>query len=118
MIDAARARGITTIVAGSDATDHPATLSRSRRRRRRRRRRRGDAGRAARHAAAGARRRGALDASVDGLCLRDADGRDRPHAARATIIRDLDALPLPAWDLVDVERYRSIVAARATATSR
>ena len=33
MIDAARARGITTIVAGSDATDHPATVPRPRRRR-------------------------------------------------------------------------------------
>ena len=26
----------------------------------------------------------------------------------ATIIRDLDALPLPAWDLVDVDRYRAL----------
>ena len=31
---------------------------------------------------------------------------------RATIIRDLDALPFPAWDLVDVERYRAIWRAR------
>ena len=30
--------------------------------------------------------------------------RTRPRE----IIRDLDALPFPAWDLVDVERYRAI----------
>ena len=48
MIDAARERGITTIVAGSDATDHPVDLSGSRRRGRGHRRRRGDARRGAR----------------------------------------------------------------------
>jgi anaerobic magnesium-protoporphyrin IX monomethyl ester cyclase len=49
-----------------------------------------------------------LDAlkAVDGLCLRDADGRVIQTRARA-IIRQLDSLPFPAWDLVDVERYRS-----------
>ena len=110
MIDAARERGITTIVAGADATDHPVTylergaacvvtgegevtlvelldtLSRA-----------GGAGTAA--------RAGTLKA-VEGLCLRDDDGRVVQTGARA-IIRQLDALPFPAWDLVDVERYRS-----------
>jgi len=44
--------------------------------------------------------------AVDGLCLRDADGRVIHTRARTTI-RQLDSLPFPAWDLVEVERYRS-----------
>jgi anaerobic magnesium-protoporphyrin IX monomethyl ester cyclase len=49
-----------------------------------------------------------LDAlkAVEGLCLRDEDGRVVRTGPR-TIIRQLDSLPFPAWDLVDVERYRS-----------
>ncbi|GAB4573612.1 MAG: radical SAM protein [Anaerolineae bacterium] len=39
------------------------------------------------------------------------DGEIHPTAPRP-IIRDLDALPFPAWDLVDHERYRSIWLAR------
>ena len=104
MIDAARARRITTIVAGSDASDHPATYL--------------DRG-----ANVVVRGEGevtlvaALDAlwgrsaarleEIDGLYLRDAAGglvRTRPRAFH----RDLDALPFPAWDLVDVERYRAL----------
>jgi radical SAM superfamily enzyme YgiQ (UPF0313 family) len=110
MIDAARARGITTIVAGADATDHPVTYL--------------DRGAAVvvagegevtlvelldtLSATGGAGRAGGLEAlqAVDGLCLRDADGRVIHTRARATI-RQLDTLPFPAWDLVDVERYRS-----------
>src|SRR6185295_18315606 len=104
MIDAARARGITTIVAGSDATDHPQT-----------------------YLAQGAdvvitgegettltevldvltgRAHGSLDA-VKGLCIRSRAGlavRTRPR----DVMRDLDRLPVPAWDLVDVEHYRRI----------
>jgi len=30
------------------------------------------------------------------------------HNSRRQVIRDLDSLPFPAWDLVDVERYRHI----------
>jgi anaerobic magnesium-protoporphyrin IX monomethyl ester cyclase len=44
---------------------------------------------------------------IDGVCVRDVSGRvvrTRPRE----ILRDLDALPFPAWDLVDVEKYRAI----------
>jgi anaerobic magnesium-protoporphyrin IX monomethyl ester cyclase len=44
--------------------------------------------------------------AVEGLCLRDEDGRV-VHTRPRAIIRRLDSLPFPAWDLVDVERYRS-----------
>jgi anaerobic magnesium-protoporphyrin IX monomethyl ester cyclase len=104
MIEAARARGITTIVAGSDASDHPAIYL----------------NRGAKAVVMGegeetlvelldrlsGRSAGPL-AGVDGICLREGPGRIR-HTRRREIIRDLDGLPLPAWDLVDVERYRTI----------
>jgi anaerobic magnesium-protoporphyrin IX monomethyl ester cyclase len=104
MTDAARARGVITIVAGSDASDHPDIyLSRS-----------ADvvvsgegevtlvdlldvlAGRSAR----------AL-AQIDGICLRDVGGGIH-RTSRREVIRDLGALPLPAWDLIDVDRYRMV----------
>ena len=44
---------------------------------------------------------------VNGLWLRDADGRNVRTPPR-DIIRNLDSLPMPAWDLVDVDRYRSM----------
>jgi anaerobic magnesium-protoporphyrin IX monomethyl ester cyclase len=119
MIDLARARGITTIVAGADATDHPSTYLE----------------RGADVVVAGEGETtlvevldtltGGSDGSgagagigshfvrwdrlrhVPGLWLRDADGRNVRTAPRSTI-RDLDSLPLPAWDLVDVDRYRSM----------
>jgi len=104
MIEAAQARGVRTIVAGSDATDHPATYL--------------DAGALAVVAGEGERtlvelldvltRTPAGDLqSVPGVCVRDAHGHLRRSSSR-DVIRDLDQLPLPAWDLVDVERYRSI----------
>src|SRR5262245_28355574 len=108
MIDAARARGITTIVAGADATDHPATYL--------------DRGAAVVVAGEGemtlvelldaltGRRTAALQ-QIDGLWLRDAEGRAVRTRAR-DIIRGLDTLPFPAWDLVDVDRYRAIWRAR------
>ncbi len=116
MIDAARARGITTIVAGADATDHPVTyldrgaevvvtgegevtlvelldtLS-------------GSGGSGGSGGSDGSGESGGLS-RVDGLCLRGADGRVVKTRPRA-IIRQLDSLPFPAWDLVDVERYRA-----------
>src|SRR5262249_2780122 len=108
MIDAARARGIATIVAGADATDHPATYL--------------DRGAAVVVAGEGevtlvelletltGKRSGSLE-QIDGLWLRDSSGRVVRTRARA-IIRALDELPFPAWDLVDVDRYRAIWRAR------
>ena len=43
--------------------------------------------------------------AVLGLAWRDAEGQVRTNPRRPDI-RDLDALPFPAWDLVDVDRYR------------
>ena len=101
MIDAARARGITTIVAGADATDHPVAYL----------------DRGAQVVVTGEGEETLVElldtlsasgglSAVDGLCLRDADGRVVKTRPRA-IIRQLDSLPFPAWDLVDVERYRA-----------
>jgi anaerobic magnesium-protoporphyrin IX monomethyl ester cyclase len=44
--------------------------------------------------------------SVAGIAFRH-EGEVRTTPKRA-ILRDLDALPLPAWDLIDVEPYRTI----------
>jgi radical SAM superfamily enzyme YgiQ (UPF0313 family)/glycosyltransferase involved in cell wall biosynthesis len=108
MIDAAKARGVTTIVAGADASDHPATYLE----------------RGADVVVAGegevtlvelldaltGARSGDLH-TIDGLWLRDGNRRVvRTHARQ--IIRGLDQLPFPAWDLVDVDRYRAIWRAR------
>ena len=104
MIDAARTRGVATIVAGSDASDHPDTYL--------------DHGADVVIAGEGevtlvevldtltGRRRADL-ASVGGLYLRSESGRLIKTPARE-VIRDLDTLPLPAWDLVDVDRYRKV----------
>ena len=104
MITAARARGIPTIVAGSDATDHPATYL--------------DGGASAVLAGEGevtlvealdvltGKRTDSLQ-SIAGVCVRDENGHLRRSSSR-DIIRDLDALPFPAWDLVEVPRYRAM----------
>jgi anaerobic magnesium-protoporphyrin IX monomethyl ester cyclase len=104
MIDAARARGIPTLVAGSDASDRPSIYL----------------GRGAAAVIAGEGELtlvAALDAlagrsvralaHVQGLHLCDASGAVH-RTPRRDIIRDLDALPRPAWDLIDVERYRTL----------
>jgi anaerobic magnesium-protoporphyrin IX monomethyl ester cyclase len=104
MIDAARARGIPVMVAGSDGSDHAGLYL----------------DRGAEAVIAGeadvtllealdvlsGRRNESLSA-VPGLCLRGAGGGIVRTPARE-FIRDLDRLPRPAWDLVDVERYRAI----------
>jgi anaerobic magnesium-protoporphyrin IX monomethyl ester cyclase len=104
MIAAARARRITTIVAGSDASDHAALYL--------------DAGAACVIAGEGeVTLTHVLDTlqgrspvpleQIDGLVFRGDDGVVRRTPARA-FVRDLDDLPRPAWDLVDVARYRDI----------
>jgi radical SAM superfamily enzyme YgiQ (UPF0313 family) len=102
MIDAARRRGLPTVVSGSDATDCPHLYL-------------------ARGAAAVVLGEGeitlgevvprlldgrALD-EVAGLALPAPGGTVTRTAARSPL-RALDDLPLPAWDLVDVARYRQI----------
>src|SRR5580692_3210610 len=107
MIADARARGLTVIVAGHDAADEPAAYLR--------------AGAAFVLVGEGEITLGELLACVD-----QAKGDDpRARAAAASIpglafldrgmfrrtvsrklLQDLDALPLPAWDLVDIDRYR------------
>ncbi len=109
MIGEARARGLPVIVAGHDAADEPESYLGS--------------GAAfvivgegemtlgetlARLEEAGGNvdeARNAAAASVPGLALHHR-GFLRRTAPRK-LLRDLDVLPLPAWDLVDIERYRS-----------
>ncbi len=45
--------------------------------------------------------------NISGLAYVDEDGMVARTSARP-VIHDLDALPFPAWDLVDHERYRAI----------
>jgi anaerobic magnesium-protoporphyrin IX monomethyl ester cyclase len=103
MIDAAKARGCPVVVAGSDATDHPECYL--------------ERGALAVIAGEGeetlaelvAARLASPPAPLDeiaGLVVRDAAGRLRRTPPRP-LLRDLDRLPWPAWDLVDVERYRA-----------
>lgn len=47
---------------------------------------------------------GALD-SIEGLIIPEEGGLKRTHPRRA--LQDLDSLPHPAWDLLDVEAYRA-----------
>jgi anaerobic magnesium-protoporphyrin IX monomethyl ester cyclase len=106
MIGAARAAGCAVVVNGSDASDHPARYL--------------DAGaeavmlgdvEAPLLAVADAWRGGTCSAStlqdVAGLAVRGATAAVAYTRARPSQ-RELDALPLPAWDLVDVEGYRRV----------
>jgi len=98
MIRAARERGARVIVNGSDAADRPAVYL--------------NAGADAILVGesemgvldvsnAWADRRDASLAAIPGLVLPDGTSTAPRHA-----VRDLDTLPFPAWDLVDVEAYR------------
>lgn len=105
MSAASRARGATVIASGSDVSDHPEAYF---------------AG-GVQYALSGEADNSLIDlvkvltgrdarplAGVDGLVLPDAASpggvrRNRPHALE----RHPDALPFPAWDLLDVERYRA-----------
>src|SRR5262245_16533824 len=102
MIAMALARGCRAIVSGSDASDHPEVYL--------------DAGADAVVVGEGEQTLtellDALDAGrplagVPGLAFRDGSGALRRSAARP-FVRELDALPFPAWDLVDVDRYRRV----------
>jgi radical SAM superfamily enzyme YgiQ (UPF0313 family) len=106
MIGMAKARGSTAIVSGSDATDQPEVYL--------------DAGADAVIAGEGevtlAELVQALDSGqplrgVEGIVFRDAQ-KSLVRTPTRAFIRDLDALPFPAWELVDVERYRRIWRAR------
>ena len=102
MIEMARQRGCTVIVAGSDATDHAQAYLTA----------------GANYVLIGEGEQ-TLGELVDHL-LRDgppldeilglAFQRDNQVVvnARRPDLKDLDALPFPAWDLVDIERYRAI----------
>jgi anaerobic magnesium-protoporphyrin IX monomethyl ester cyclase len=102
MIAAARTRGCRVLVNGSDATDHPARYL--------------DAGADAVLLGEGestlaevvATWRGDVSAplgDIAGLVFRDSAGDLVITSARSSL-RELDALPLPAWDLVDADAYR------------
>jgi len=103
MIGMARQHGCTVVVAGSDATDHAQAYM--------------DAG--AQYVLIGEGEQ-TLGELLDILSERSAtsladvlglaylgDGELRINARRPDL-KDLDALPFPAWDLVDIEKYRSI----------
>ncbi|MDQ5823352.1 MAG: B12-binding domain-containing radical SAM protein [Chloroflexota bacterium] len=100
MIAAAKTRGIPVLVSGSDATDHREKYFA-----------RGTDGiiigegeiTLAESLDALTGRSTASLSEIPGLAL---PGHSEP--AKRGFIKDLDALPFPAWDLVDVERYRSI----------
>jgi anaerobic magnesium-protoporphyrin IX monomethyl ester cyclase len=108
MIAAARSRGAEVIVAGSDASDHPALYL--------------DGGADLVVSGEGeitlvealdtlSRRSDRPLATIPGLCLRTPDGHLLRTPARP-IVRDLDTMPDPAWDLIDVEKYRRMWMAR------
>jgi anaerobic magnesium-protoporphyrin IX monomethyl ester cyclase len=106
MIHLARERGATVIVAGSDATDHAAEYLT----------------RGAHFVVRGEGEQtvgelldcltGRSDVTLDsirGLTFPvEADARGSVSTPPRPDIRDLDSLPFPAWDLVDIARYREI----------
>ena len=106
MIDMARRHGCEVVVAGSDASDHAELYLE----------------RGARVVLLGEGDRSLVEVlaslggrsttplvDIAGIALPDPDqpGGVRRTAVRAPI-RDLDGLPFPAWDLVDLARYRDI----------
>jgi anaerobic magnesium-protoporphyrin IX monomethyl ester cyclase len=109
MIAAAKRRGCTVIVCGSDATDHaPDFLERG-----------ADfvllgegeetLGELLAHLK---QQPGDKPLGILGLAFKDRDASSAVLNARRPDIRDLDRLPFPAWDLVDVARYRELWEAR------
>ena len=101
MIDHARRRGAIVFVSGSDATDRPELYLR--------------AGASAVILGEGevtltelvaSLKAGGGCAEIPGLAYLDSGAVRR--SPRRGFVRVLDDLPLPAWDLVDVERYRRV----------
>jgi anaerobic magnesium-protoporphyrin IX monomethyl ester cyclase len=108
MLRAARERGCTVILCGADATDHAESYLEH----------------GADYVLLGEGEEtlgelldqltGAAEPRLDrvlGLAWTERDGRVVRNARRPDI-RDLDRLPFPAWDLVDVARYRALWTAR------
>jgi radical SAM superfamily enzyme YgiQ (UPF0313 family) len=104
MTEMAKARGCTVILCGADMTDHPDLYFQ----------------RGADFVLVGEGEE-TLGDLLDALAGRSSQppekivglaSRSLPHASRRPDIRDLDALPFPAWDLVDVPRYRNVWRAR------
>jgi len=104
MVTMARERGCTVILCGADATDHAGKyfaqgadyilLGE------------GEATLGELMAVLNGRDDRALD-GILGIAWRDAHGGEHFNPRRPDL-RDLDALPFPAWDLVDVPRYRAV----------
>lgn len=106
MIDMARARGCTVIAAGADASDHTELYL--------------DAGadyvlfgegdqtlvELLDHLTGRGNRERALE-DIRGVAYRDDERRVR-RTPRRPDLKDLDALPFPAWELVDISRYQAI----------
>ena len=109
MIAAARERRMTVVVCGSDASDHAAEyleqgadfVIRGE----------GEAALLELLDTLEASDSGPPDA-VEGLTFSDPETELPRETASRPVISDLDALPFPAWDLVDVDRYREIWNAR------
>ncbi|MDX1436129.1 MAG: radical SAM protein, partial [Anaerolineales bacterium] len=109
MIRMARERGYPVIVCGADASDHPGDylnhgadyiLIGE-----------GEQTLAELLSALEAGRRPELDpeSAPAGLAWRSSDREDKVfRTPRRPDIKDLDRLPFPAWDLVDVEKYRAV----------
>jgi anaerobic magnesium-protoporphyrin IX monomethyl ester cyclase len=109
MIELAKARGCTVIVAGSDPTDraelylsHGAHFVLNGE---------GEVTLAELLDRLCGRSEVPLD-SIRGMTFRDASGDGIVVTPRRPDLTDLDVLPRPAWDLVDVGRYREIWSAR------
>lgn len=105
MLAAARRRGCRTVVCGSDASDRPGAYL--------------DHG--ADVVIVGEGEETLLDVlgqmvkeapgaltDIAGTVSQPADGATVVRTPARPVIRDLDRMPLPAWDLVDVERYRTL----------
>ncbi|MFQ5568038.1 MAG: B12-binding domain-containing radical SAM protein [Rhodothermales bacterium] len=106
MIEMARTRGCTVIVCSSDASDHAETYL----------------ARGAHFILVGEgeetlaelmdRLTGRTDTpfeAIQGLAFPDLLDEHRIiHTPRRNVIKDLDALPRPAWDLADIPRYRDV----------